>query len=254
MIRRILEHLRTQNWIAIGLELIVVVVGIFLAFQVDRWYEQTRLASEERDYLAALSEDFAATREVYVRVRDRHIDATKSAVTLLSYQVGDSLDLSHEEFYALLSDIQLIRTADVRRGSYDFLISSGKIAVIQDERLRRQMSEYFAKVDGTSSDMTDDLRSYWRDTFEPYAQRNIDHVALMQAVHRRDNMKLRPTYPLDQFHEIIGTGEFEAIVSDKWHLSGDLVAHYEARIKEVEAIELLLTKSLTRVPSGNGSD
>ena len=58
--------------------------------------------------------------------------------------------------------------------------------------------------------MTDDLQSYWRDTFEPYAQRNLDHVALMQSVHPRNNMNLPPTYPLDHFHVIIGTGKFLA--------------------------------------------
>lgn len=251
LIRRIQEHLRAQNWIAIGLELIVVVVGIFLAFQVDRWYEQKQLQSEERDYLAALSEDFTSTRESFVGVRSRHKDATESAVRLLSYQVGDPIDLTHEEFYELLSDIQQIRVAITQRGSYDFLVSSGKIAVIQDERLRRKMSEFFARIDGVVSDMAEDLRSFWRDAFEPYAQQHLDHVALMQSVHPRNNMNLLPTYPVDQFHAIIGTGEFEAIVSDKWHLSGDLVASYDRTIKEIESIELLLAENLAHLPSGD---
>ena len=253
-IRRISEHLKAQNWIAIGLELTVVVVGIFLGFQVDRWYEQKQLQSEERDYLVALSEDFAATRESFVGLRDRHKDATESAVRLLSYRIGDPIDLTHKGFYELLSDIQLIRAATERRGSYDLLISSGKIDLIRDENLRTQMSDFFAQVDGTSSDMRDDLQSFWRDAFEPYAQKNLDHVALMQAVHPRDNMSLQPTYPLDHYHAIIGTGEFEAIVSDKWHLSSDLVLNYEARIEDIQSIEILLAENLARFASGDSLD
>lgn len=76
----------------------------------------------------------------------------------------------------------------------------------------------------------------------------------MQAVHPRNNMNLQPTYPLDHFHAIIGTGEFEAIVSDKWHLSGDLVVNYERRIEEIESIELLLAESLVRFSSGDRVD
>jgi hypothetical protein len=58
-------------------------------------------------------------------MRDRHIDVSKSALTLLSYQVGDSIDLVHDRHYELLADTQFIRTADARRASYDFLIFSG---------------------------------------------------------------------------------------------------------------------------------
>jgi len=76
----------------------------------------------------------------------------------------------------------------------------------------------------------------------------------MQSVHPRSNMNLRPTYPLDHFHAIIGTGEFEAVVSDKWHLSSDLVASYERTIKEIESIELLLAENLARRPSKDLSE
>lgn len=34
LLRRFMEHLRNQNWAAVMLDLIVVIVGIFLAFQV----------------------------------------------------------------------------------------------------------------------------------------------------------------------------------------------------------------------------
>jgi len=244
LIRQILEHFRKQNWLAAGLELIVVTAGIFLAFQVDRWYEQAKLASEERDYLIALSEDFEATREAFTALRDQHLQVTKSAVKLLSYQVGDPIDLTHEEFYNLLADIQRMNTAASSRGSYNLLVSSGKIEVIQDERLRQMMSELFARIDGNTSVIADDLRSYWRDSFEPYIKKNLDHVALMQSRHPRDNMTLQPTYPLDQFHEVLGTGEFEATISDKWHLSSDIVIAYEARIKDIESIERILAEKL----------
>jgi hypothetical protein len=67
-------------------------------------------------------------------------------------------------------------------------------------------------------------------------------------------MNLLPTYPLDHFHAIIGTGEFEAIVSDKWHLSGDLVLNYERRLEDIESIQLLLAEGLARFPVGDSLD
>ena len=263
LIRKISEHVRDQNWIAVVVDLTVVVVGIFLAFQVDRLYESNRSRIEEREFLTALAEDFSATRDAFVRVRDRHADSTSSALALLAYQSGEPVNIDHDEFYRLLADVTWMRTADARRGfrtrttaalradarrgSYDFLISSGKISVIQDMRLRTQLSEFFARFDGVLSDMNDDLQLFWRSTFEPYVQRNLDHVALMQRVHPRDNLSLEPTYPLDQFQEVIGSGEFEGILSDKWHLSGDLINNYDSRIEEIELIEKLLRENLARL-------
>jgi hypothetical protein len=246
LIRRIISNLREQNWSSTIIELVVLALGIFLAFQVDRWYERVRSESDEREFLAALSEDFAATKDSFVAVKDRHIESTESAIRLLGYQIDEPIDIDNRTFYGLFADIQLIRTADIRRSTYDFLISSGQIAVIRDPRLRRQMSEFFARVDGTSADMSQDLRSYWRGTFEPYVQEHLDHVALMHAVHERENMDLEPTLSPTQFHDVIGTPDFEAIVSDKWHVSSDLVLNYQARILDIEAIESLLKDNLAR--------
>jgi len=33
ILRRITEHVKTQNWFAIGLDFVIVVVGVFIAFR-----------------------------------------------------------------------------------------------------------------------------------------------------------------------------------------------------------------------------
>ena len=40
ILRHIAENLRNENWITLMIELVVVVLGIFIGFQVDSWYEQ----------------------------------------------------------------------------------------------------------------------------------------------------------------------------------------------------------------------
>ncbi len=44
--RRVFEHVRKQQWAAAFIDFVVVVVGIFVALQVDNWNEsRTRNAS-----------------------------------------------------------------------------------------------------------------------------------------------------------------------------------------------------------------
>lgn len=34
---RVAEHVRTQNWTAIGIDFLIVVLGVFVAIQVSNW-------------------------------------------------------------------------------------------------------------------------------------------------------------------------------------------------------------------------
>ena len=46
ILRHIAENLRNENWIALMIGLVAVVLGIFIGFQVDRWYEEQRELQE----------------------------------------------------------------------------------------------------------------------------------------------------------------------------------------------------------------
>ena len=73
LIRRITTHLRSRHWLALGLDLLVVVVGIFLGFQVDRWYEGQRNIAVERTYLERLQADIEAERDQFQEIVNRSI-------------------------------------------------------------------------------------------------------------------------------------------------------------------------------------
>ncbi len=47
LLGRITHHLRTQNWTAVVIEFVVVVVGVFLGFQLNNWNEE-RLEADKR--------------------------------------------------------------------------------------------------------------------------------------------------------------------------------------------------------------
>ena len=233
--RRILEHLKDHNWFAVCLEFIVVVVGIILAFQIDRWYEDRQLRVEETSHLRSLNEDFAATTERIEATIARHRGAITSAIQLLRYQPGQADELTTQEFYELLSHIQYIRLADYQRSTYDYLISSGRISTLRDEKLRAELTAIYSRVDGTMDDMRADLQTYWRHALEPFVRRNLDHVAMMQVLHPDEEiMSLPATLPADHFHSIIGSGEFEGLISDKWHLSRDLVLVYGSLLNQIQ--------------------
>ena len=42
LLRRFMEHVKEQNWFAVGLDVLVVIVGIFLGMQVTEWNEERK--------------------------------------------------------------------------------------------------------------------------------------------------------------------------------------------------------------------
>lgn len=59
-LRRIVQHLKAQNWTAIGIELLIVVVGVFLGAQASNWNEERKVRDGERAFLARVHEDLAS--------------------------------------------------------------------------------------------------------------------------------------------------------------------------------------------------
>lgn len=40
LIKRTIDQVRKQDWTALASELVIVIVGIFVAIQADRWWQQ----------------------------------------------------------------------------------------------------------------------------------------------------------------------------------------------------------------------
>jgi hypothetical protein len=45
ILRRVTEHVKAQNWFAVGVDFVIVVVGVFIGIQVANWNE-SRLEQE----------------------------------------------------------------------------------------------------------------------------------------------------------------------------------------------------------------
>ncbi len=54
ILRHITEHVKAQNWLAIAIDFVIVVVGVFIGIQVSNWNAARALSALEREKLAEL--------------------------------------------------------------------------------------------------------------------------------------------------------------------------------------------------------
>lgn len=57
ILRRVSAHVKTQNWFAVGVDFVIVVIGVFIGIQVSNWNAAREDRSNETLYLGYLAED-----------------------------------------------------------------------------------------------------------------------------------------------------------------------------------------------------
>ena len=65
-LKRLAGHIRKQDWFIVIVELLVVIVGLVMAFQVDRWRDEVAERKLEGVYIQRLIEDRAWSRPIPV--------------------------------------------------------------------------------------------------------------------------------------------------------------------------------------------
>ncbi|MCY7354397.1 MAG: DUF6090 family protein [Lysobacter sp.] len=135
ILRRFSESLKQQNWVAICIEFVLLVAGVFLGIQVANWNAERetrqkaaifteRLKADLREeawsyqYLIEYSRDVLANAEIAVDALSGKAAASNEALLVSAYRATQYKQRTR------------------RRSTYDELISTGTIGLIQDQRLR----------------------------------------------------------------------------------------------------------------------
>jgi hypothetical protein len=89
LLRRVIEHVREQNWVAVFIDFLIVVVGVFIGIQVANWNEERQLAAQEKSYLAQLRDEILGNhRMVDLRMR-YNSEVVSAGERALAYLDGD---------------------------------------------------------------------------------------------------------------------------------------------------------------------
>ncbi|MEZ5957868.1 MAG: hypothetical protein R3C27_11735 [Hyphomonadaceae bacterium] len=86
ILRRIIEHLRKQEWTAIGIDFVIVVIGVFVGIQLGNWNEARAMRAQESAYLAQLRDEIVENDRMleYLAIyTDRSVEAGRTALEWL---------------------------------------------------------------------------------------------------------------------------------------------------------------------------
>ncbi len=240
ILRSLAGHLRRGNWSTLILELLVVVVGLFLAFQLDRWYESQRSKSDLQAHLVSLTEDFTENEirlTSAIRIGNQEMEA---AITLRAETRKDTPDLSVAELNQLISQSSLLPTFDAVDLAYRDLIGDGTLADLPSSDLKKELAEFFAAYELTKViQNTQELQfvTIW----QPYALENLDYAASNEKSGATRNFAvLLPFIDPDLVLKAMQTKQFENIIVIQWETAEDLVNNWSGLLERVKRIQAIL--------------
>jgi len=147
-LRKIRQHLiaehRLRDYLlyAIG-EIVLVVVGILIALQINMWNEERKARAVENAYYCRILEDLELEREM---IRQSHEDVG------LQIRNGKQLILdmhtSTKSRKELINDfLGVIRLAKFvpPQAAYTDILSSGNLQLLKDIELKNSLTEYYGK-------------------------------------------------------------------------------------------------------------
>ena len=160
-VRRFRDHIAEHNWFAVGIDVLVVLLGVFLGLQANNWneYRLDRQRGEQYrerliDDLDANEQDFRQRAVYYRQVHDLGYAALQD---MRRSHSRDPTAFLNEAFKA-----SFILPRSTRRATYQEIVSAGAMGSLGNESTRQKIMIYYSTLD-----MTDVLTA----TLPPYRER-----------------------------------------------------------------------------------
>lgn len=143
ILRRITEHLKSQNWFAVAIEFVIVVVGVFMGLQVQDWNDQRKERLEEYDLLVRLYEEtqtlLEAQREELVGLRSRAdilMDANPVLFSQEPLRVLSGIECEH------IASSHVYRRPPDELPVLDEMYATGRFDLLRDNAIKEQLRGY----------------------------------------------------------------------------------------------------------------
>jgi len=146
LMRRIREHVSSHNWFAVGIDLLIVVLGVFLGTQVSNWNAE-RLAHQAGDtYRARIVRDLE-NNQADLQSREAYFTQVRGFGLQVLGDLDGTARVSDEQFLIAAYQATQIYPRPLTRGAYDEVQSVGALETLGDVATRDSVANYYVAVE-----------------------------------------------------------------------------------------------------------
>jgi hypothetical protein len=184
ILRRLSTSLKEQNWMAIGIEFVLLVVGVFLGIQVANWNVERSERIAETGYLAGLQKDVdysIGSLQNMIQSMERQQAARKKLYFFATDP--DATLMPEERDQLLLSGLFYLAQIDINTVTFETLKSSGRMSVIHSPLLESELQSLDTNVATALRDQADEVQTTYLFS-DPLLVKNIDMAGVFRQPNR----------------------------------------------------------------------
>ncbi|MEO8440061.1 MAG: hypothetical protein ABI540_07550 [Spartobacteria bacterium] len=133
--RRVIENFKNQQWTAVVIELVIVVLGVFIGLQASNWNQERASTGQAANFAERLKADLREEDWCYQLQIAYNRQVLENASRAASALEGN-VTMSDEALLINAYRATQYKQRPRRRSTYDELISTGTIGLIRDRALR----------------------------------------------------------------------------------------------------------------------
>ena len=236
------QSLETKQYLKYGIgEVVLVVIGILLALQVNNWNEKRKLIKEEKKTLLSFHNEVSNNLNILERSiveKQKIIEANNE---ILKYIGPNEKWLSEKSLDSLMYHITVSGWIFVPEdGVLNEIINSGKLSIIQDEKIKNEVAslpQLLSLILEEDRLYRDDLHQYFLPFLSKnYKLRNItSHRELLE--HSKSDLGISKFK--NNSAELLNNPEFENILTIQsiWiKFSIDMCINQKSKYEEIQRL------------------
>ncbi|MFY9242456.1 MAG: DUF6090 family protein [Polaribacter sp.] len=225
---------------AIG-EIILVVIGILIALQINTWNENRKLKIAEQEILQNLLKELKINKERLNYYLDKHLKGYQSGFYLLSLFQKDISAIPEIKLDSTVGKIEEVLTFEASDGIIKSLIASGKIDIIQNTELRSLIISFDGFVINATQE-TETLKLLIHDRLWPSIDGKINSSNRLRT-YKDYNEYPKGSYASD-YEWFFKSQEMEDIVSNISSWMKTIYIDEKELSKNIDAMILLVENEL----------
>jgi len=237
ILRRVIAHFKRQEWTAIAIDFLIVVLGVFVGIQVANWNAGRVTDERSAEFTSRLRADLAEEYWTYEYLATYYDEVLANADRTIAALDG-GVPVSDEALLIGAYRATQLKIRTRRRATYDELTSTGEIGLIRDSAMRETaMGLYTTNLFDRIT--AQGLQSTYREAFR---------MAIPNEVQRalRKNCGDRPVERGD-FKAIVGSLDYSCAIGLDETAIADAAAVLRGDAKIVPLLRLRVAELETQV-------
>lgn len=147
LLRRVMSHMQHQNWTAVAIDFVIVVIGVYVGIEVSNWNERLEKAHRSQEYMQRIEDDLQYNiTELEKRMAFWSAVAREGRLALAYAEKGELADGSAWATLRAFFHASQVWRFMFNDTTYVEMRSAGELSLIRAPGIRAELANYYVAI------------------------------------------------------------------------------------------------------------